>query len=69
MEHSPLPATEREAITALERDWPAWQIWTVHHAVSRHTTWCARRWDGTGKTVNAYTPAHLAEYLEEQVTR
>ena len=27
--------------------------------------WCARRWDGTGRVLNAGSPEHLVEYLEE----
>jgi hypothetical protein len=60
-----------EAVKALERDWPRWQVWTVRHAVGRRVTWCARRWDWQpGDTVlNADTPEHLAEYLQEQAVK
>ncbi len=52
------------AVAALERDWPAWQIWIVHR-VYGGPVWCARRWDGTGKTLNADTADHLVESLRE----
>lgn len=52
-------------VAALERDWPEWQVWVVHR-VYGGPVWCARRWDGTGKTLNAGSPEHLAEYLEDQ---
>jgi hypothetical protein len=57
-----------EIVKALEADWPRWQVWTVSHAVDRRITWCARGWDWKpGDTVlNAGTPEHLVEYLEEQ---
>ncbi len=53
-----------QTVTALERDWPDWQIWVVHR-VYGGPVWCARRWDGTGQTLNADTPGHLVEYLRE----
>jgi len=51
-------------VAVLERDWPDYQVWYVPKAVGG-TTWCARRWDGSGDTLNADSPEHLAEYLEE----
>ncbi len=30
--------------------------------------WCARRWDGTGQTLNAHSAEELAEYLEDEAT-
>jgi hypothetical protein len=60
----------RQAVTRLEAQFPAWQIWTVHRAVSRPPTlWCARRWDGEGQVLNAESPDELVEYLEEQAAR
>lgn len=57
-----------QAVAALERDWPRWQIWTVHHAVDRRITWCARRWDWKPGDIvlNADSAEHLVEYLQEQ---
>jgi len=59
-----LSATDRRIISELERDWPHWQIWVVHR-VHGGDLWCARRWDGTGRVLNAGTPEHLTEYLED----
>ncbi len=57
-----------EAIVAeLEREWPDWQFWYVPRAVGG-TIWCARRWDGTGRVLNAGSPAELAEYLAAEET-
>lgn len=53
-----------EMITRLEHEWPRWQVWVVHRAYGG-PVWCARRWDGEGGTLNAHTPAELAEYLGE----
>jgi hypothetical protein len=53
-----------ETVAALEREWQDWQIWVVHRYIGG-PVWCARRWDGTGQTINAYSPAGLAEYLQE----
>jgi len=33
------------------------------------TIWCARRWDATGKLLNAASADDLAEYLEEASSR
>jgi hypothetical protein len=58
-----------DAIVArLEADWPNWQIWTVPKAIGG-TIWCARRWDGAGKVLNAASAHELAEYLEEASSR
>jgi hypothetical protein len=53
-----------KTVAALEADWPGWQVWTVPRVVGG-TLWCARRWDGTGETLNAHSAAELVEYLEE----
>jgi hypothetical protein len=57
-----------QAVAALERDWPNWQIWTVHRYVGG-TVWCARRWDGTGRVLNAHSADEMAEYLEDEASR
>ena len=57
-----------EAVASLEADWPKWQIWTVPLAVGG-TVWCARRWDSSGKVLNAHSSDELAEYLEAEVSR
>jgi hypothetical protein len=57
-----------EMVARLEADWPDWQIWTVPRAIGG-TIWCARRWDGTGKVLNAASADDLAEYLEEASSR
>jgi hypothetical protein len=61
-------ATTDETVAALERDWPHWQIWVVHRVVGG-PVWCARRRDGTGKVLNAYSPEHLVEYIEDACSR
>ena len=53
-----------EIIKRLEADWPKWQVWVVLR-VGGGPVWCARRWDGTGAVLNAYTPDELTGYLEE----
>jgi hypothetical protein len=55
-------------VAALERDWPGWQIWIVHHAVGGQT-WCARRWDDEKRVLNADSPCELAEYLADEEPR
>jgi hypothetical protein len=57
-----------EIVARLEADWPDWQIWTVPRAIGG-TIWCARRWDGTGKVLNAASADELAEYLEAASSR
>jgi len=57
-----------EMVAALERDWPEWQIWTVPRAAGG-TIWCARRWDGTGRVLNAHSPDELIEYMEQEAER
>jgi hypothetical protein len=57
-----------EIVAALEADWPDWQIWTVPKAIGG-TIWRARRWDGTGKVLNAAGADELAEYLEDAASR
>ena len=57
-----------EIVAALGADWPDWQIWTVPRAIGG-TIWCARRWDGTGRVLNAASADKLAEYLEEASSR
>ena len=57
-----------QAITRLEADWPAWQIWVVNRYIGG-PVWCARRWDGSGSTLNGGSPEELAEYLGEQAAR
>jgi hypothetical protein len=32
-------------------------------------TWCARRWDGSGRVVNADSPNELVELLEAEAGR
>lgn len=56
-------AEERQTIAAMEREWPRWQVWTVHKVVGG-TTWCARRWDDEKQVINAGSAQELAEYLE-----
>lgn len=50
---------------ALERDHPAWQVWTVRtwDGTAHRTVWCARRHDDQSRVVNADSPDHLAEYI------
>jgi hypothetical protein len=55
---------ERQIISAMEREWPRWQIWTVHKS-DGPTSWNARLWDDGKRLLHAGSPAELAEYLEE----
>ncbi len=52
-----------EIVARLEAEHPDWQVWVVHRYIGG-PVWCARRWDGTGKTLNADTPEHLTEYID-----
>jgi hypothetical protein len=54
-------------VAALERDWPDWQIWVVYR-VYGGPVWCARRWDGSGRVLNAHNSDELAEYLEAEAS-
>jgi hypothetical protein len=57
-----------DALARLSADWPNWQIWIVHNVVGP-PTWCARRHDDHKKVLNADSAEHLAEYLEDQVSK
>jgi hypothetical protein len=52
----------------MEREWPQFQVWTVHHAVGG-TTWHAWRWEDQdavpARVIHAKSDTELAEYLEE----
>lgn len=63
-EGPPLTADQRLVIE-LEQQFPDYQAWTVPtwNGSQHGVIWCARRWDGTGTTINADTPAVLAEYM------
>jgi len=58
---------EQAMIAELEREWPRWQFWCVYRYMGG-PVFCARRWDGTGGTLNAGTPAGLTELLEAEMT-
>jgi hypothetical protein len=59
--------TIRQAVARLEREHPEWQVWTVHHAEGRQRyTWCARRWDGTGRVLNEDSAEALAAAIEQE---
>jgi hypothetical protein len=55
----------------MEREWPQFQVWTVHHAVGG-TTWHAWRWEDQdavpARVIHAKSDTELAEYLEEAVS-
>jgi hypothetical protein len=56
-----------QAVMELERRWPAWQVWTVHRAVSRPPTlWCAKRWDDTGPVLNCDSAGELSAAIEQE---
>jgi hypothetical protein len=57
-------AEERETVAAMEREWPCWQVWTVHKVVGG-TTWCARRRDDEKHVLNAGSATELAERLTD----
>ena len=46
----------------LEREFPAWLVWIVWHAVGGQT-WCARREGEDTAALNAPGPGELAELL------
>jgi hypothetical protein len=52
-------------VAALEREWPDWQVWVVYRAVGG-PVWCARRWDGTGETLNADSSDDLTCQIEQK---
>ena len=54
---------EAEALTALERKFPLWQIWTVHRYIGG-TVWCARPHEDHKLVLNAGSAAELAEMIE-----
>jgi hypothetical protein len=58
-------------VTALEQDWPNWQIWTVptFDGNKRGTIWCARRWDDHKRLLNASSPEELVSDLEAEAGR
>jgi hypothetical protein len=56
-----------DALTRLQADWPRWQIWIVYKVIGG-PTWCARLHDNHSKIINADSPAHLAEALEDTVS-
>jgi hypothetical protein len=53
---------EQEVIAAMEREWPAWQVWVVQR-VQGGPVWCARRRDDEGHVLNAGSAQELAEAL------
>ena len=56
-----------DALARLQADWPNWEVWIVRKVIGV-PTWCARRRDDHKKVLNADSPEHLAEYLEDQVS-
>ncbi len=56
------------AVTALERDWPDWLVWTVSPYMGS-PEWCARRGDDRKNVLNADSAEHLAEALEDEASR
>ena len=74
MVHDATAATERltaetaAAVTALERDWPDWLVWTVSPYMGS-PEWCARRGDDRKNVLNADPAEHLAEALEDEASR
>src|SRR5260370_41899127 len=61
------PNPTDDTIAQLEHDWPSWFIWIVPRMVG-YDVWCARRRDDPTVVLNADTPEHLAEVLEDQVS-
>jgi hypothetical protein len=50
----------------LEREFPAYQVWNVPHAVGP-SIWAAKRHDGKGKIHNEITPEQLREKIRAEV--
>ena len=61
------PNPTDETIAELEREWPAWQFWVVRRVVGG-PVWCARRHDNHRLVLNADSPEHLAEALEDETS-
>jgi hypothetical protein len=59
-----MPNGTDELVKQLEKEHPDWQVWIVLRVVGG-PVWCAGRWDGTSQVLNADTPEHLTEYIEE----
>jgi hypothetical protein len=58
------PVTDDENLTRLQETYPAWEVWivrTTHEGI----IWCARRQDNHKALMNADSPEHLAEYINE----
>lgn len=55
--------TEQSKITELEKDFPAWQVWTVHQFIGG-VVWCARLWDNERVVLNEDSPEHLADSMK-----
>jgi hypothetical protein len=59
--------THQQAVSDLAARFPAWQVWTVHHAEGRQRfTWCAKRRDGTGAVLNEDSAESLAAAIERE---
>jgi hypothetical protein len=56
------PGPSEAVVMELEREHPAWQCWRDR------LLYCARRWDGTGRSLNGHTPDELSEYIAEAET-
>src|SRR5258708_39321654 len=61
------PNPTDDTIAQLEHGWPSWFISIVPRMVG-YDVWCARRRDDPTVVLNADTPEHLAEVLEDQVS-
>jgi hypothetical protein len=62
------PNDHEHALARLQTDWPLSQIWSVPRYAGG-TIWCARRRDDHKRALNAGSPEHLAEALEDEACR
>ncbi len=51
-------------LARMQADWPRWELWIVRRVVGG-PVWCARRHDNHRLVLNADSPEHLAEALED----
>lgn len=56
--------THQDQITALQHDFPLWQVWVVPHIIGPDV-WCARLWQDHKVILNADSASELRGYLND----